>query len=62
MNMFWIRRRLRSEIAGLKYVLGNEKSKKIIKLSYVAYQVSRVCYNPWYLASLANRHIIKNLI
>ena len=62
MNMYWLRRRLRSEIAGLKCVLGNKKSKKIIKLTYVIYETVRVVYNPWYLASLANRHILKNLI
>ena len=62
MNLFWLRRRIRQEVVGLKCVIGNEKSKKIIKLSYVAYQVSRVCYNPWYLASLAHNHILKNLI
>jgi len=62
MDMYWLRRRLRSEIQGLKCVIGNKKSKKIIKLSYVAYQVSRVIYNPYYLATLAHRHIFKNLI
>ena len=62
MNFYWLRRRLRQEVKGLKYVLGNEKSKEIIKLSYVAYQVSRVIYNPYYLATLAHRHILKNLI
>ena len=62
MNLFWLKRRLRSEVKGLKYVLGNEKSKKIIKLTYVAYEAARVCYNPWYLANLAHRHILKNLI
>ena len=56
--MYWLRRRLRSEIAGLKYVIGNDKSKKIIKLSYVAYQVSRVFYNPWYMFEIAKRNII----
>ena len=62
MNFYWLRRRLRQEVKGLKYVLGNEKSKEIIKLSYVAYQVSRVIYNPYYLATLAHNHIFKNLI
>tara|TARA_R110000787_G_scaffold219055_1_gene327787 strand:- start:1367 stop:1555 length:189 start_codon:yes stop_codon:yes gene_type:complete len=62
MNLFWLRRRLRSEIQGLKYVLGNEKSKEIIKLSYVAYQVSRVIYNPYYLLDLSKGYIFKNLI
>ena len=62
MNIYWLRRRLRSEIAGLKYVIGNDKSKKIIKLSYVAYQVSRVCYNPFYLLEISRGFILKNLI
>ena len=62
MDMYWLRRRLRSEIAGLKCVIGNKKSKKIIKLSYVVYETARVWYNPLYLATLAHRHIFKNLI
>ena len=62
MNMNWLRRRIRSEIQGLKYVLGNKKSKKIIKLSYVVYETVRVIYNPWYMLSLTNRHIIKKLL
>ena len=62
MNFYWLRRRLRQEVKGLKYVLGNEKSKEIIKLSYVAYQVSRVIYNPYYLLDLSKGYIFKNLI
>ena len=62
MNMYWLKRRIRSEIAGLKYVIGNKKSKKIIKLTYVVYQVSRVCYNPFYLIQISKGLILKNLI
>tara|TARA_R110000737_G_scaffold333351_2_gene350965 strand:+ start:462 stop:647 length:186 start_codon:yes stop_codon:yes gene_type:complete len=58
MNLFWLRRRLRSEIQGLKYVLGNEKSKEIIKLSYVVYETVRIIYNPWYMLNIAKRNII----
>ena len=62
MNFYWLRRRIRQEVVGLKCVIGNEKSKKIIKLSYVAYQVSRVIYNPYYLLDLSKGFIFKNLI
>ena len=62
MNLYWWKRRIRQEVAGLKYVIGNEKSKKIIKLSFVAYQVSRVIYNPYYLLDLSKGYIFKNLI
>ena len=58
MNLYWLRRRLRSEVAGLKYVIGNEKSKEIIKLSYVVYETVRIIYNPWYMLSIAKRNII----
>ena len=62
MNLYWLKRRLRSEVAGLKYVIGNKKSKKIIKLAYVAYEIGRVCYNPFYLLELSKGYIVKNLI
>ena len=58
MNMYWLRRRLRQEIQGLKYVIGNEKSKEIIKLSYVVYETVRIIYNPWYMLNIAKRNII----
>ena len=62
MNLYWLKRRLRSEVKGLKYIVGNKKSKKIIKLAYVAYEVGRVCYNPFYLLELSKGYILKNLI
>ena len=62
MSLYWLKRRLRSEVKGLKYVIGNKKSKKIIKLAYVAYEVARVCYNPFYLLELSKGYIVKNLI
>ena len=41
MNMFWrAKRRLRQEVKGLKYIIGRPMSKRIIKLSYVSYEVS----------------------
>lgn len=58
MNMFWrAKRRLRQEIKGLKYIIGRPSSKKIIKLSYVSYEVSRIIYNPWYLLEILRRNI-----
>lgn len=63
MNMFWRgKRRLRQEVKGLKYVIGARRSMKIIKFSFVAYQVTKICYNPWYLLDLAKKQILKNLI
>ena len=63
MNIFWrTKRRLRQEVKGLKYVIGTRRSIKIIKLSFVAYQAARICYNPWYLIDLAKKQILKNLI
>ena len=56
------RRRLRNEIKGLKYIIGCQRSRKIIKLSFVAYHVSKICYNPWYLLEIAKKEILKNLI
>ena len=49
MNMFWrAKRRLRQEIKGLKYVIGQAQSQRIIKL----------VYNPWYLLEIARRNIM----
>jgi hypothetical protein len=62
MLFFRARRRLRQEIKGLKYVIGARRSMKIIKFSFVAYQVSRVLYNPFYLIEIAKKEILKNLI
>ena len=62
MNLYWLKRRLRSEVAGLKYVIGNKKSKKIIRLTYIAYETARVIYNPFYLLELSKGYIVKNLI
>ena len=56
------RRRLRNEIKGLKYIIGYRRSRKIIKLSFVAYHVGKVFYNPWYLIDIAKKEILKNLI
>lgn len=59
MNMFWrAKRRLRQEVKGLKYVIGQAQSKRIIKLSYVTYEVSKIVYNPWYLLEIARRNIM----
>jgi hypothetical protein len=59
MNMFWkAKRRLRNEIAGLKYVIGKPRSKRIITLSYVTYEISKTIYNPWYLLEIARRSIM----
>ena len=59
MNMFWrAKRRIRQEVKGLKYVIGQAQSQRIIKLSYVTYEVSKIVYNPWYLLEIARRNIM----
>ena len=55
------KRRLKQEIKGVRYLLSGRKTKKIITATYVAYQISKVCYNPFYLICLAT-NVIKNYL
>ena len=63
MNIFWkAKRRLRNEMRGIKYVMSGKSSQKMIRLTSVIYETSRVFYNPFYLLEIARRQLIKNLM
>jgi len=63
MNMFFrSKRRLKQEIKGIRYLMSGRKTKKIITATYIAYQVSKIVYNPFYIICLATNVIKKNLI
>ena len=63
MNMFFrSKRRLKQEIKGIKYLMSGKKTLKVIKTTYILYQVSKVCYNPFYLICIGTNLIKKNLI
>jgi len=62
MNMFFrSKRRLKQEIKGIKYLMSGRKTKKIITATYVAYQITKIVYNPFYLICIAN-NVIKGVV
>lgn len=56
---FRSKRRLKQEIKGIKYLMSGKKTKKIITATYIAYQVSKIVYNPFYLICIATNVLKK---
>ena len=62
MNIFWkAKRRLRNEMRGIKYLMNGKTTQRVIKVSKILYETSRVFYNPFYLLEIARRQLIKNM-
>jgi len=60
-RFFRLKRRLKQEWRGLKYIFSSEEGKQVIKVSYVVYETTRVIYNPWRLIDiLFFRKLLKN--
>tara|TARA_R110000737_G_scaffold15605_1_gene32298 strand:- start:177 stop:368 length:192 start_codon:yes stop_codon:yes gene_type:complete len=62
MNFQRIRNRYRKIKDKLKRIIRTRSGKKIITLSLVTYDISRVVYNPFYLIEIARRVALKNLL
>lgn len=61
---FRAKRRLKSEWRGLKSLLRKKSTKRLLKVSYVLYEVSRVIYNPFRILDLIfinQNKLLKNL-
>jgi hypothetical protein len=48
-NYYRLKRRLKSEWSGFKCLMGKKTTKIAIKTLYIAYEITRICYNPWYM-------------
>ena len=63
MNMFWrAKRRLRQEVKGLKLLIRTRTGRKVIKISLLTYDISRLIYNPFYLIDIVKRTALNNLL
>tara|TARA_R100000951_G_scaffold86972_1_gene74713 strand:- start:460 stop:651 length:192 start_codon:yes stop_codon:yes gene_type:complete len=62
MNFQRIRHGYRKIKDKLKRIIRTRSGKKIIKLSIITYDISRVVYNPFYLIEIARRVALKNLL
>ncbi len=62
MNFQRIRNQYRKIKDKLKRIIRTRSGKKIITLSLVTYDISRVVYNPFYLIEIARRVALKNLL
>tara|TARA_R110000803_G_scaffold196384_2_gene259682 strand:+ start:470 stop:646 length:177 start_codon:yes stop_codon:yes gene_type:complete len=54
----WIwKRRIKEELRGIKYLIG-DKGMTTLKTARLAYEISRVVYNPFYLIEIACKIIL----
>lgn len=61
-NFNWMRSGARRLKDNMKFIVRTKKGKKIIKLSLLGYDISRVIYNPFYLIDIVKRELIKSII
>ena len=61
-NFQRIRNRYKKIKDKLKRVIRTRSGKKIITLSLISYDISRVVYNPFYIIEIAKRVVLKNLL
>ena len=61
-NFNWMRSGARRLKDNMKFIVRTKKGKKIIKLSLLGYDISRVIYNPFYLIEIVKRELIKSII
>lgn len=62
MNLWKIKRRLEQEMRGVRVILGQRQTQKILRLTNIAYEVTRIAYNPFYLIEIGRRQLISYII
>lgn len=51
-KIFRLKRRLKEEWKGIKYIFSSEEGQQILRTSYIIYETSRVIYNPFRLLDI----------
>ena len=63
MNMFFRAKRRYKKIKNkFKKIIRTRLGKKIIKISLLTYDITRVVYNPFYLIDILKRETVKSIL
>ena len=63
MNMFFRAKRRYKKIKNkFKKIIRTRLGKKIIKISLITYDITRIVYNPFYLIDILKRETVKTLL
>mgnify|MGYP003646710081 FL=1 len=62
MNFQYYRRGYRKIKERVKLIIRTKTGRKVIKISLLTYDISRVVYNPFYLLDIVKRTALNNLL